>query len=79
MDGGRDKSQIEIKRKGDQRGGQKHCHLFSKANQRKRKKIVPCLEPEEVVIDEKDKMVNHALEFYKTLFGKERCNTPLSL
>jgi hypothetical protein len=36
---------------------------------------VPCLEHDGIVLFENDKIVSHALEFYKALFGEEqRCN-----
>jgi hypothetical protein len=36
-----------------------------------RKKTISCLEDNGNLLTEQDDMINHVVEFYKTLFGKE--------
>jgi hypothetical protein len=58
---------------GDIKEGDKNTsHLFAKANHRKRKKSIACLEGDGVEYSDNDGMVKHAVQFYKTLFGKEQ-------
>jgi hypothetical protein len=42
------------------------------ANQRKRNKAIASLENNGVLIEDKNGMIDHALEFYKNLFGEEK-------
>lgn len=41
------------------------------ANQRNRKKRIACLEDDDGILEETDRMLNYALSFYKKLFGRE--------
>jgi predicted DsbA family dithiol-disulfide isomerase len=52
-------------------GDMNASYFFAKANQRKMKKTVSCLETNGVMLTESKDMLEHALEFYKALFGKE--------
>jgi hypothetical protein len=52
-------------------GDRNTFYFFAKANQRKKKKTVTCLETNGVMLIESRDMLEHALEFYKALFGKE--------
>jgi hypothetical protein len=47
------------------------AYLFAKANQRRRKKVVASLENDGEIITDNEAMLNHAVGFYKSLFGKE--------
>jgi hypothetical protein len=46
-------------------------YFFALANHRKRKKCIPCLEVNGVMLNDNKDMVNHAMNYYKQLFGKE--------
>jgi hypothetical protein len=52
-------------------GDKNIAYLFAKANQRRRKKSIACLEEEGVTITDNEGMIRHALEFYKKLFGEK--------
>jgi hypothetical protein len=52
-------------------GDRNTAYFFAKANPRKRKKDISCLENNGDLIIDKKEMSKHAVEFYKTLFGKE--------
>jgi hypothetical protein len=54
-------------RKGDKNAS----YFFAKANYRRRKKAISCLENEGNIIDEQNGMIEHAMSFYKNLFGAE--------
>jgi hypothetical protein len=45
--------------------------FFAKANQRKRKKIISCLEQDGVTFFENKDMIDHVMQFYKQLFREE--------
>jgi hypothetical protein len=49
----------------------KHNVFFAKANQRKRKKIISCLEQDGVTFFENKDMIDHVMQFYKQLFREE--------
>jgi hypothetical protein len=53
-------------------GNKNIAYLFAKANQRRRKKSIACLEEEGVTIPDNEGMIRHALEFYKKLFGEKK-------
>jgi hypothetical protein len=44
------------------------------ANQRKRKQAVPCLEHDGAVLTDNEGMIEHAMDFYKKMFGEEQSN-----
>jgi hypothetical protein len=50
---------------------QNTTYFFAKANYRKRKKTVTCLEHNGETFDDNQSMIDHAASFYKTLFGSE--------
>jgi hypothetical protein len=52
-------------------GDKNTAYFFAKANQRRRKKSIPCLEDNGVLLTETEDMLKHAVKFYKTLFGTE--------
>jgi hypothetical protein len=52
-------------------GDRNTAYFFAKASQRKRKKDISGLGNNGELITDKKEMSNHAVEFYKTLFGKE--------
>jgi hypothetical protein len=70
----RDKGQTKVERKRDQRRRYEYIIIFAKVNQRKKRKTVTCLENNGVMLTETKDMLEHALDFYKTLFGKEERN-----
>jgi hypothetical protein len=45
--------------------------LMTRANQRKRKKCISYLVNEGITLSENEDMLDHAMGFYKKLFGKE--------
>jgi hypothetical protein len=47
------------------------AYFFATANQRKRKRMISELEREGELITDNKPMRDHAVQFYKTLFGKE--------
>jgi hypothetical protein len=53
-------------------GDRNTAYFFAKANQRKRKKAISCLEDNGEMLTDNDSMIKHAVQFYKTLFGKEK-------
>jgi hypothetical protein len=46
-------------------------YFFAKANQRRRNKIIICLEANEILLEDNNSMIDHAIYFYKQLFGIE--------
>jgi hypothetical protein len=52
-------------------GDKNTSYFFAKANHRKRKKTITCLEGDGVEYTDNDMMIKHAVQFYKTLFGKK--------
>jgi hypothetical protein len=59
-------------------GDRNTTYFFAKANQRKRKKTISCLQHEGVTFFENKDMLEHARQFYKNLFGEEpRANIKL--
>jgi hypothetical protein len=52
-------------------GDRNSAYFFAKANQRRRKKIISCLEDGEKEITEDKELIQHAVQFYKHLFCKE--------
>jgi hypothetical protein len=52
-------------------GDKNTAYFFVKANQRKRKKVIFELEKDGELITDEGMMRDHAVKFYKTLFGKE--------
>jgi hypothetical protein len=52
-------------------GDRNTAYFFAKANQRRRKKIISCLEDGEKEITEDKELIQHAVQFYKHLFCKE--------
>jgi hypothetical protein len=51
-------------------GDQNITYFFAKANQRKRKKTISCLQHEGVTFFENKDMLEHARQFYKKMFGE---------
>jgi hypothetical protein len=54
------------------KGDKNTAYFFAKANQRKRKKTITCLEDDGASYTNKNSMMNHVVQFYRTLFGKEQ-------
>jgi hypothetical protein len=52
-------------------GDRNTAHFQAVANQRNRKKRISYIETPKGIIEENDLMLNHAVEFYKTLFSSE--------
>jgi hypothetical protein len=50
-------------------GDRNMAFFFAKANQRKRKNTIPCLEDGNDILTEEADMMKHAIDFYKNLFG----------
>jgi hypothetical protein len=65
------KERQRAKEKDIKEGDKNRAYFFAKANQRRRKKVVSCLEDGERVLSENKDLINHAVQFYKKLFGKE--------
>lgn len=65
------KERQRAKEKDIKEGDKNTAYFFAKANQRRRKKVVSCLEDGERVLSENKDLINHAVQFYKKLFGKE--------
>jgi hypothetical protein len=51
-------------------GDQNTAYLFAKANQRKRKKTISCLQQEGVTLSENKAVVEHARQFYKKIIWR---------
>jgi hypothetical protein len=65
------KERQRAKEKDIKEGDKNTAYFFAKANQRRRKKVVSYLEDGERVLSENKDLINHAVQFYKKLFGKE--------
>jgi hypothetical protein len=53
------------------KGDRNTAYFQAIANQRNRKKRIPCLETSEGVVENNTSMLNHDVEFYKSLFRDE--------
>jgi hypothetical protein len=54
-------------------GDRNTTYFFAKTNQRKRKKTISCLEYNgKKLFTDTECMINHVVQFYKTLFGREQ-------
>jgi hypothetical protein len=53
-------------------GDRNTTYFFAKANQRKRKKAISCLEDNGKILSDTGCMIKHVVQFYKTLFGREQ-------
>jgi hypothetical protein len=58
-------------REKDIKEGDKNTACFSKANQRRRKKAISCLEDGERVLTKSKDLINLVVQYHKKLFGKE--------
>jgi hypothetical protein len=56
------------------KGDRNSAYFFVVANQRKRKKTIASLEDNGVLLEDNSSMINHAMNSYKTLFGREPRN-----
>jgi hypothetical protein len=67
--------EIKVRQRSQEReikeGDRNIAYFYAKANQRKRKKVVQCLEHEGSIWTRNKDMLEHALVFYKSLFGRE--------
>lgn len=53
-------------------GGRNTTHFQVVANQRNRKKMIRCFEGPNGLIEDNDMMLDHAVDFYKSMFGYEK-------
>jgi hypothetical protein len=52
-------------------GDRNTAYFQAVTNQRNRKKRITCLETDKGIIEDNDQMLNHAVDYYKNLFGPE--------
>jgi hypothetical protein len=55
-------------------GDRNTSYFFAKTNQRRRSKTIPCLEADGTLLEDNNTMIEHAVSFYKKLFGRETGN-----
>jgi hypothetical protein len=58
----------------NKKGDRNSAYFFIVANQRKRKKTIASLEDNAMLLEDNSSMIHHAMNSYKTLFGREHRN-----